>query len=584
MNSENETTNPHGIKTVFLLGVILLLVLPPFIVFVGRPSPVRSMESICMQTSLETWLRVNDGEPMAWWNPTWDGGVIRIEKPPLLVWLNLAAWHALSPDSATMEQLAFGARLMTILVILLGLAAVFRIGVLLRNIYTGCLAALITGTFFLLVKQAHYATYDAQLMGWATLSVALGLQAICLRGTGGRPATIRLFWVLTGLALGATLMTKGPVGIIWVLGPLILALALLSKAPWRDLPGLCLAAVTGTLILMPWYLHTLHLQSAAISTLADEYKPVDVDQFRPVYYYAGLVAFVFPWTFWWVASWFYPFRQREEGRARFFPSGWFLLSFVFLCVWPMRNPRYLVPLLPAAGLMCAVYLDCAVSHPPWQKIPCRLLRIFWYIAVPISVIIPLFIFMQPLLIAHGLLDEWQIRGISGVGCLAAGTALLLLCHAGIRQSVLPLRKAGFVLVGVWMSALTTFAYYGYSLAEHQFYPWRGQAEDMAFLTSGAPVYYLYETDREHPPKPEMGFTLYALKILRAVTPENLDGLQQKAGGFFLLVPEDSTWITLKSDGFQALGIFQDDDTRWMLMRSKQPAGPSPVQTESKGSF
>ena len=195
----NETTKSRSrITTFLLLAATLLVVLPPFVVDVGHPSPVRSMESICMHTSLETWVRQRGGETDAWWNPSWDGGEIRIEKPPLLVWLNMAAWSGLDPAEARMEDLALRARLMNILVVLIGLGALFGIGVTLYDRTTGGMAALITGSGYLLIKQSHSATYDAQLMGWATLAVALGIAAMrSAPGQGGRRI---LFWALSALA------------------------------------------------------------------------------------------------------------------------------------------------------------------------------------------------------------------------------------------------------------------------------------------------------------------------------------------------------------------------------------------------
>ncbi|MDD2236757.1 MAG: phospholipid carrier-dependent glycosyltransferase [Kiritimatiellae bacterium] len=570
MHSEKTTTNPHGIRTVFILCAVLLFVLPPYVVFMGRPSPVRSMETICMQTSLETWLRAEAGEPMAWWNPTWDGGVIRIEKPPLLVWLNLLAWSGHTPETVTMEQLAFGSRLMTILVVLIGLASVFWIGVQLRNRNTGLLAALATGSTFLLIKQTHYATYDAQLMGWATLAVALGVRAVYERNPEERAVWSWFFWGLAGIALGATLMTKGPVGAVWVLAPLATAIALLSRRPVRDAAGLCLAVVIGTLILLPWTLHTLDLQSLALSSLADEYKPVDTDQFRPLYYYAGIVAFVFPWTFWWIGSLIHPFRRKEGGRARFFPLIWFLLPFLFVSAWPMRNARYLVPSLPSAGLMCAVYLDQVLHEVSFQKNPARLLRIFWVIAILISFLVSVLILLQPWLMAQGVLDEPYIEGISTLGSLFGLALLLLICSAGIRFSAVPLRPMSFLLVGVWMVTLGTFGYYGYSLAGHQAYPWQAQAEQFAQITGDAPAYFLYEADRENPPKPEMGFAIYSFKIIRPVTTDHLEELRRENPAFFLLVSEDSTRITPQSEGWKWLGPFEDDDFRWNLFTVRAP--------------
>lgn len=570
MDSEKQTTNPQGIRTVFILCAILLFVLPPYVVFMGRPSPVRSMETICMQTSQETWLRMKAGEPMAWWNPTWDGGVIRIEKPPLLVWLNLIAWQGYEPESATIEQLAFGSRLMTVLVVLIGLAAVYWIGLMLRNRYTGALAALITGSTFLLIKQTHYATYDAQLMGWATLAVALGVRALQHRNPQEGAARSLLFWVLAGAALGATLLTKGPVGAVWVLAPLVTAVILLSRRPARDAAGLLLAAAIGVLMLLPWYLHTLDLQSAALSTLADEYKPVDTDQFRPLYYYAGLVVLVFPWTFWWIASLVEPFRRRGGGRARFFPWLWFVLPFLFVSAWPMRNARYLVPLLPSVGLMCAVYLDQVLAEGARGRVQVRLLRVFWSLAAVLSVLLSALIALQSHLMKWGMLEEYYVEGISAWGAVAGGVGLLLICAAGFRWSALPLRKMSFVWVGVWMVALGTFGYYGYSLAGHQDYPWQTEAERFTQIVGDAPVYYLYEAEREKPPKPEMGFAIYSFRLIRPISMKHLAALRRNGEPFFLLVQEESVQLAALNSVGEWRGLFEEDDYRWHLFSLGAP--------------
>src|SRR4051812_41179269 len=92
-----------------MLG-ILMAMFGAFIVDVGLPNPERSMERICMATSQETWIRQRTGEPNAWMTPTIAGGALRVRKPPLLVWLNMAAWSDLDPETASVVQLTFRAR------------------------------------------------------------------------------------------------------------------------------------------------------------------------------------------------------------------------------------------------------------------------------------------------------------------------------------------------------------------------------------------------------------------------------------------------------------------------------------------
>src|SRR5215510_9807487 len=93
---------------------ILVAMLAAYSINVGRPSPDRSMEKICMASSQETWMRQRSGETSAWKTPTINGGELRIQKPPLLIWLNIAAWSDIDPETAQVDELAFRARLVTI--------------------------------------------------------------------------------------------------------------------------------------------------------------------------------------------------------------------------------------------------------------------------------------------------------------------------------------------------------------------------------------------------------------------------------------------------------------------------------------
>ena len=48
-----------------LLALVLALCAPPLLIHVGKPDPVRIMESLSFLTSQETWLRMHHGKPEA---------------------------------------------------------------------------------------------------------------------------------------------------------------------------------------------------------------------------------------------------------------------------------------------------------------------------------------------------------------------------------------------------------------------------------------------------------------------------------------------------------------------------------------
>ena len=517
-----------------------------------------------MQTSIETWLRVHERDSTAWWNPSWDGGIIRINKPPMLVWLNLFAWMDLSPETATMEQLCFRARSMSILLILAGLLATCWIGLSLRDLPTGLLSMLISGTFFLLIKQSHYATYDAQMMGWSTLAAACGIAAIHPLSPKSINRTDWLLWVLCGLFLGGSLMTKGPVGAVWVLTPLVVTMLCSPGKRIRVIMGILLSAAIGGALLTPWILHTIAIKAQTLTTLTDVYVPIDSDQFRPVYYYLALAALVFPWSFWWIPSWLHPFRNTTNRRLLFIPWCWFLLSFLFLCAFPMRNQRYLVPLLPAAGLMTALYLRDRWLTAPGPRRPSPAAYTFWGIALTVSIGLAAFIILQPTLLRNNIIDQLEITDISALAVSGAAVLLCVICWAGFHALRHRRYQLHFYLIGGWMIALTSFAYYGYSLAPHQKYDYRDQAETLTRLTQSTPVYYLRTFETNALPVPEAGFAMFAKKVIRPLQP---DAIASTPRPLWLLVPAQSAAASaFQNQHLQPVTTLQDDDHTWTLLQ------------------
>ena len=115
------------------LALVLALCAPPLCVRVGEPAPVRIMESLSFLTSQETWLRLHQGESSAWRMPSWNGAP-RVQKPPMLVWMNLLAWSGLEPDTAGVDRLTHRARAVAVGFALLALAATYGAGMTLGGL------------------------------------------------------------------------------------------------------------------------------------------------------------------------------------------------------------------------------------------------------------------------------------------------------------------------------------------------------------------------------------------------------------------------------------------------------------------
>ncbi len=566
-----------------LLLLVLLALLPPYLMFLGKPTPLRSMETICMVTSQETWLRLHAGEGDAWLMPSWSG-YPRVEKPPLLVWLNLLSWIGLSPADATVEALAWRSRIVTVLLVFMALLSTCWAGTILSGRRAGLLAALLTGTFFQVLKQARYATYDTHLMAWSTLAVAAALWAIQPNHRDQEnPRTYFWGWLLCGFALGGGILTKGPVALVLVMAPVCFTVAILPCRQKHNLLGLALSVLLGVALAAPWYLYAFVAVDTTGTILRSELGPTDTDQFRPLWYYASLPALIMPWTFWWLLALAHPFRNAQgfHRRELLVPWLWFVVSFVFLSCWPMRNQRYLVPLMPSIGIMTALYMDDAIrrytTRPPprWLK---NLAGVFWGLLILVSMAAPIYIFAQDRLIDANVINQKEIVGMQSWPTLVLGLVFLGTALAGAHYTLRRRYAAGVVTAAAWMILVVTAGYYGYSQASHQFYEQRDQVERVGRTVNGTELLYFRrepEPDAEEgPPEPSSGFRVYTKRIVFPIAPEELARRARRPGAWHVMAVEDLRQATnLPAMAWTYLDELDDGEFHWYLFRAPAPAAP-----------
>ncbi len=566
---------PSPLRTAALLCLLIAVLLPPYLVHMEKASPSRSMEKICMLSSQETWLLLHEGRADAWQTPSM-GGVPRIEKPPLLIWLNLLAWRGLDPATATVEDLAFRARAVTTALVMLAAACACWAGCTLGDRRTGLLAALITGSMFLIIKQGHYATYDPQVMGWATLAVAAALWAV----QPMHPERLRRRhawgWLLAGLALACGVMTKGPVALSHVLLPVAWVVALTPHRRRQNITGLLAAVGLCVLLSAWWYWHVIHdvlgaapVTDASRESFMREYVAADRDQRRPFYYYALVAGFVFPWSCWWVLSWFQPFREKAQAirRPAFLAWGWFMTAFVAAAIWPMRHERYLVPLMPAVGVMCALWFVAQENRYREAAAPAWLRRL-WdgsWIVLAIAAPAPLFfVQIQSWLLASGRMQRALLVGVGQVPAACTAALLLGLCWWGWRLS----RRRAYVpaaaVLGLWMVALTTVLYLGYSQAPGQQYAYRTHAERLAAACGGMPAYCLMQPGQAGF---SAGIPIYARQVIRPADMALVESMMAKPQSFAVAAVADTPGSArLLELGFTPAAEFRDTRRNWILFR------------------
>ncbi len=287
------------------------------------------------------------------------------QKPPLFYWLVMLCYAVFGPHDWAARLVPAAAALLTVL-------ATYWWGRRTVGAGTGLAGGL------LLCLTARYAYFARMLAldGLLCLWVVLGLAAghIAVREGGRR------WWMLSALACGLGVLTKGPVALVLVAGPLLLLMMLdrrtrpLGIRRWLSYAGLALGPAAA------WYAAmALRQPAAAWEFLWDHHVLRFVaprDHAQPVWFYLpGLFLGMMPWTLLlWPLGKFLVRKSRRTAARRPQALGVFLLAsawgLAFFSLAGCKRAGYVLPALPPLCLALGYYLNLLAGA--WD--PLALLR------------------------------------------------------------------------------------------------------------------------------------------------------------------------------------------------------------------
>ncbi|MBN2108137.1 MAG: glycosyltransferase family 39 protein [Deltaproteobacteria bacterium] len=279
------------------------------------------------------------------------------DKPPLFFWL-MALSAVPSGDVS-----AFEARLPSVLAGLGLILLTYMFAARLFDPGTGLLAAGVLfccEQFFSTTTSAHF---DTILAFWTTLSLLL-LYIGYTRAEKGKK------YMLGGyIAMGAALLTKGPVGLVIPLASMLLfVLARKELGRIKDLhivKGLIIAIG----ILAAWLVPACIMGGEAYTQniLFQQTFGRTVESFAHkeafYYYFLGFPVDFLPWSFFVPAAAVYFWKYRSRNKEILLPVIWFVFTFVMFTLVSGKRNLYLLPLYPAAAmLMAKFFTDCIRSE------------------------------------------------------------------------------------------------------------------------------------------------------------------------------------------------------------------------------
>jgi 4-amino-4-deoxy-L-arabinose transferase-like glycosyltransferase len=363
-----------------------------------------------------------------------------LEKPTLLYWLMSLPIRVFGPTEFACRFFAAAGTALTCLL-------TFFIGWRLLGAKAGLWAMIILASTLMILVHGAAATVDAVLLPFTVGVLAVFIQAI---GPGMHISHV----ILMGIALGAGLLAKGPMGLLPI--PVMITTLWLGRRAklraGRYLLRIGTATTLGVLIFLAWaipannatqgqFLRVFigsHVLSRAITPMQDHGG--DFLLYLPYYLPVIIVGF-FPWTMHLPGAVSAVVGRRVGGQyCRALLIGWVASIFIMMTLAATKLPNYIIFIWPALALAVAGTIVAAKQNRLSAGDRIWLRRGVWLFG-PLAITAVLALMIGPWFL--------EIPGLRWSG-LASGIVLLIMAVIAIRQQYAdrPQASAGVLLVGI----------------------------------------------------------------------------------------------------------------------------------------
>ncbi|MDQ3290173.1 MAG: glycosyltransferase family 39 protein, partial [Bacteroidota bacterium] len=285
-----------------------------------------------------------------WLIPTLNGEP-RLAKPPLPTWLTAISVLAFG-DLYNLVALRFPAAIIAAF-------TVYFLFLLARQLTRDRLIPLLAG----IVLTTSFSFFNIGRQGtWDIYCHAFMLGSIWLLVKGMKEISKAYgYFVGSGILLGCSFLSKGPVSFYALLLPFLLSYGFgygttAFKKHWF---GILLAFFICLVISLAWPLYVYLQEPAKLATNITNESTAWVNRHvKPFWFYLSFPWQAGIWAIFTVAALFVPYARRRiapYGNFRFL-SGWVFIDLFLLSVIPEKKERYLLPLLIPMALLTAHYI------------------------------------------------------------------------------------------------------------------------------------------------------------------------------------------------------------------------------------
>lgn len=331
----------------------------PFILFItiflyGDLVPVNVMEARNFIAAREI---VAGG---SWLLPTMNGE-LRIAKPPLPTWITAVFMQSAGTDVNLIVN-----RIPS------GLAALFL------AFFTYLIVRRITGTretaltSLLLLSTSYMFMLSARKNAWDIFSIAFMTGAVwALAEVLVRRKGKSFYLAMFSLLMTCAFYSKGPVPFWVMLVPFMISYLLVfgSRGLWENRLDILYAFILWALISTAWplyvYLNTPHAAAAVVSRESAGWFTKHTE---PLWYYLlHFQEIVGIWIFFLLYGLVAPFIKKNWKPGEKLFVLWFILTIVFISVFPEKKLRYLLPAVVPGAIVSAVSIQHLLEDSDFAK-------------------------------------------------------------------------------------------------------------------------------------------------------------------------------------------------------------------------
>ncbi len=328
---------------------------------------------------------VRDGS----WIITTMNGSYRFEKPPLPTWVT-AFFMKIFNTSSHEYILRLPIAILSVGLIFL---IYFLVKIATENHRLAFVSGLVSATTFMLIKLGNDNTWDMFAYILMFGCVTFLFRGLREGGTGD--------FVVSGLFLGASLLSKGPVSLYGMFLPFMGAYIVTYRSEtlrksWKKI-GITL--VIGVIIAVSWPLAALLSQKELfLSVMNKEADTWTTKHTRSFFYYLDYVVYTGVWLVFVVASFYKTWTEKksEDGKFFSFLFLWNILVLILLSLVKMKKKRYGVPLFIVTPMMASHLINYYLNRN-WGEILKKekiMLKLHFLIVAVISLGIPTVFYLK----------------------------------------------------------------------------------------------------------------------------------------------------------------------------------------------